>query len=81
MLQVFGHVGEGVLRPKRYPKHDCYLFSHLSSLNICPHFFKKKTYVVLHVTALTFLKAFKSVRMPKNNCFEKARGMFLKNLP
>ena len=46
-----------------------------------PFFSQKKTYVVLHVTALTHLEAFKSVRMPKNNCFEKARGMFLKNLP
>ena len=46
-----------------------------------PFFSQKKTYVVLHVTALTHLEAFKSVRMPKNNCFEKARGLFLKNLP
>ncbi len=34
----------------------------------------------LHVTALTSLKAFKSVSMHKNNCFEKARK-FLRNLP
>jgi hypothetical protein len=28
----------------------------------------------LHVTSLTHLKAFKSVSMHKNNCFEKSRG-------
>jgi hypothetical protein len=35
----------------------------------------------LHFTVLTYLKAFKSVSMHKNNCFEKVRGMFLRNLP
>ncbi len=35
----------------------------------------------LHFTALTSLKAFKSVSIHKNNCFEKVRGMFLRNLP
>jgi hypothetical protein len=36
----------------------------------------------LHVTALTSLKAFKSVSMHKNNCFEKALGMMdVRNLP
>jgi len=33
---------------------------------------------VLHDTALTHLKAFKSVRMHKNNCFEKSREFFEK---
>ena len=40
----FGHAGVGVLRPKRYPKHVGYLFTHLSSLIIFPYFFK--TYVL-----------------------------------
>jgi hypothetical protein len=31
----------------------------------------------LHVTALTSLKAFKSVSMHKNNCFENALGMMM----
>ncbi len=35
----------------------------------------------LHVTALTYLTVFKSVSMHQNNCFEKARWMFLRNLP
>ncbi len=35
----------------------------------------------LHVTAWTYLKVFKSVSMHKNIFFEKARGMFLRNLP
>jgi hypothetical protein len=36
----------------------------------------------LHATALTALKAFKSVSMHKNNFFEKALGMMdVRNLP
>jgi len=35
----------------------------------------------LHVTALTSLKAFKSVNIHKNKCFEKALGMVVRNLP
>jgi hypothetical protein len=35
----------------------------------------------LHATAVTDLKAFKSVSIHKNNCFEKSLGMFLRNLP
>ncbi len=34
----------------------------------------------LHVTALTYLKAFKSARMHINNFLEKARGWFLRNI-
>jgi hypothetical protein len=35
----------------------------------------------LNVTVLTSLKSFKSVNMHKKNCFEKALGMVVRNLP
>ena len=65
------------------PKRPLYLssdapqiFTELSSLPLASDFASG-----LNVTVLTSLKSFKSVSMHKKNCFEKALGMLVRNLP
>ena len=65
------------------PKRPLYLssdgpqsFRVLSSLPLASDFASG-----LNVTVLTSLKSFKSVSMHKKNCFEKALGMLVRNLP
>ncbi len=61
--------------PGRYPTLF-HFFRVVSSLPLASDFASG-----LNVTVLTSLKSFKSVRMHKKNCFEKALGIVVRNLP